>query len=206
MVLHAEKLSKSLVEYSNRVSTSWRKQEEVQKKNQRKFIKKSIQSYSRRECLFNRFSKPERKFIPRFIPFNHSIHTRSCQTFAFCYAINEKSARKKRRKTESETVPRRMALKTSFVRLLNSLTHDIANLQHSRKRLLLDSNAIGVTTCRGTHKNNDTQWRQWQKKVAGACKASKWKKNIAAKELNKIKGGPKKEQSTRFNSTVALVF
>lgn len=129
----------------------------MQKKNQRKFIKKSIQSYSRRECLFNRFSKPERKFIPRFIPFNHSIHTRSCQTFAFCYAINEKSARKKRRKTESETVPRRMALKTSFVRLLNSLTHDIANLQHSRKRLLLDSNAIGVTTCRGTHKNNDTQ-------------------------------------------------
>lgn len=70
-------------------------------KNQRKFIKKSIQSRSslRRECLFNRFCKPARNLFHVSI---HSITVRRAllkQHLHFAFAINVKVHKHMRGKT-----------------------------------------------------------------------------------------------------------
>lgn len=70
----------------------------------------------------------------------------------------------------------------SFVQLLNSFTHDIANLQSARKRWLFVTNAIGVTTCHSKVKIKKKYTRQQQKM------AKRIPKKRNTKKLNKIKG------------------
>lgn len=134
-----------------------------EKQNQRIFIKnkkqKSIQSHSRPNvCLID--FRACIKFIPRFKTFNHykcvaMLCSSACGS-AVWRLMNEKQemmfAKKEKKRKKNPFY------KCLFIQLLNSLTHDIANLRNSRKRSTLVTNAIEVTTCRiSAHKTDRTE-------------------------------------------------